>query len=135
MAISLTPVSWSMNSVLVQVAPPSLDIKTPRSGFGPQRSPSAATYRMSGFDGCTTIRPMWKVSFRPICFHVLPASMDLYTPLPHDELCRLLASPVPTYTIAGFDGASVTSPMEGLPTSSKTCSHVVPPFVVLSTPP
>src|SRR6266404_3211880 len=94
-ATSEIPVSSSTYSDLVQVAPPSVVLKTPRSGFGPHRSPRAATYAMLGSVGWTTMRPMWRVSFSPMCVHVLPASSDLYTPLPHDELCRSLGSPVP----------------------------------------
>jgi hypothetical protein len=46
--------------------------------------------------GCTTMRAMLCVSFSPMNFQVLPASVDLYTPPPNDELWRLFGSPVPT---------------------------------------
>jgi hypothetical protein len=55
--------------------------------------------------------------------------------LPHEELWRLFASPVPTHTIDGSEGATVTSPIVDVGWSSNTGSHVVPPFVVLNTPP
>jgi len=62
--------------------------------------------------------------------------MDLYTPSPHEELCRLFASPVPTHTMFGFDGATVTSPIELMPPeASKTGSQVEPKSVLFHTPP
>src|SRR5713226_1084957 len=85
--------------------------------------------------GWITIRPMCCESCRPMFVQVLPASEDLYTPLPHDELCRLFGSPVPTHTIAGSEGATVTSPMVETPSLSNTGSHVVPALVVFQTPP
>src|SRR5262245_10471371 len=39
------------------------------------------------------------VSFRPRYLNVEPASVERYTPPPHDELLRPLPSPVPTQTI------------------------------------
>ena len=64
----------------------------------------------------------------------MPASRLRYTPLPHDDDWRLLGSPVPTYTIEGSDGASVTSPMLLTGWSSKTGSNVVPLLMVLRIP-
>src|SRR5713226_6418186 len=68
-------------------------------------------------------------------FHVFPPSLDLYAPFPHDELCRLFGSPVPTHTIDGSDGAIAMSPMVETPALSNTGSHVVPLLVVFHTPP
>ena len=85
-----------MNLVLVHVFPPSIVLKRPRSLFGPNRWPTAATYTMFGFVGCTTTRAIDWVSFRPMLTNVLPASVDLYIPSPNDELCLLFGSPVPT---------------------------------------
>src|SRR5438552_1454096 len=124
----------------VQLAPLSSERYTP-----PSVVCSTSAYTMFEFlpNTSTAHRPTSPEVGNPLVIlsQVLSPSVLRYKPpfgpppLSHDELCRLLASPVPTYTIAGFDGASVTSPIDGLPTSSKTCSHVVPPFVVLSTPP
>src|SRR5690349_25132398 len=80
---------------------------------------------------------------RPMCCdfgsmgpdHVRPASVDLYTPAPHDELRMLLASPVPTQTTSGFDGATSTAPTVPARTESKTGVQVTPAFVVFQTPP
>src|SRR5437667_163469 len=50
-ARSTNPVVSSTNRVLRHVLPPSLVRKTPRSGFGPQRWPSAATGRPGHGEG------------------------------------------------------------------------------------
>src|SRR5260370_33254321 len=81
------------------------------------------------------MRPMWCVSSRPIFAQVLPPSVDLKAPSPHEELCRLLASPEPTHTMDGSDGARVMSPIVGTLSLSKSGSQVVPAFVVFHTPP
>src|SRR6266850_452463 len=117
------------------VAPPSLVLYTPRSGFGPHKCPSAATYTTSEFFGWTTIRPMCRAASSPIFFHVFPPSSDLYTPSPHDELCRLFGSPVPTHTMDGSDGAIAMSPIVDTLSLSNTGSQVVPLLVVFQTPP
>src|SRR5271157_4049385 len=67
--------------------------------------------------------------------HVLPPSADLYTPLPHDELWRLLPSPVPTQTMSGSDCETVTSPMLETAWSSKTGFQEIPLSTLLNTPP
>src|SRR5689334_16341744 len=56
-------------------------------------------------------------------------------PSPHEELCRLLGSPLPTQTTEGSDGAMAMSPTVETPSLSKTGSQVVPLFVVFQTPP
>src|SRR6267142_1694827 len=117
MAMSLTPVSSLIFRTCDQLLPPSLVLYTPRSGFGPHKCPSAATYTTSEFFAWTTIRPMCRVASSPIFFHVFPPSSDLYTPLPHDELCRLFGSPVPTHTMDGSDGAIAMSPIVAGPIS------------------
>src|SRR5581483_571649 len=68
-------------------------------------------------------------------FQVLPPSVDLYTPSPHEELCRLLFSPVPTHTMSGLLCDTATSPIEIIPSWSKTGSQVVPLLTVFQTPP
>src|SRR5258708_3279139 len=66
---------------------------------------------------------------------VFPPSTDLYAPSPHDELCRLFGSPVPTHTTDGSDGAIAMSPIVDTASLSKTGVHVVPLLVVFQTPP
>ena len=48
---------------------------------------------------------------------------------------HFFASPVPTHTVSESDWTTVTAPMEEEVSCSKTGVHVVPPFVVLNTPP
>src|SRR6266576_707208 len=135
MAMSLTPVSLSIFSTCDHVFPPSDVLYTPRSGFAPHKCPSAATYTTSGFLGCITIRPMWRVASSPIFFQVFPPSSDLYAPSPQEELCRLFGSPVPTHTTEGSDGAIAMSPIVDTLSLSNIGSHVVPLLVVFHTPP
>src|SRR5215212_5463658 len=56
-------------------------------------------------------------------------------PLPHDELLRLLPSPVPAHTSFGLFCETATEPTEATDSLSNTPAHVVPLFVVRSTPP
>ena len=45
-------------------------------------------------------------------------------------------SPVPTYTMSEFDGATSTAPMDDVArTASNTGNHVVPALVVFHSPP
>src|SRR5260370_889139 len=78
---------------------------------------------------------MCRVASSPIFFQVFPPSSDLYAPSPHEELCRLFGSPVPTHTTDGSDGAMAMSPIVDTLSLSNTGSHVVPLFVVSHTPP
>src|ERR1700676_607719 len=78
---------------------------------------------------------MCRVASSPIFFQVFPPSSDLYAPSPHEELCLLFGSPVPTHTTAGSDGAIAMSPIVDTLSLSNTGSHVVPLFVVFQTPP
>src|SRR5262245_42943145 len=82
-----------------------------------------------------TIRPTWREPSSPMCFHVLPPSSDLYTPSPHEELRRLFASPVPTHTMFGFEGASAIEPTETVVSRSNTGIQELPRLVVFHTPP
>src|SRR5690606_38961339 len=107
----------------------------PRSSLGPHSRPRAPTYTMSGFSGWMTMRPIWYDPSSPLCSHVLPPSMDLYTPLPHDTLLRGFASPVPTHTMLGSVCATATSPIETAFSRSNWCSKVTPLLVVFSKPP
>ena len=62
----------------------------------------AATQTMLGSFGCTMMRAIDCVSFRPRLTNVMSsafavAALVLFQmPLPHEEVCRLFASPVPT---------------------------------------
>src|SRR5687768_4092076 len=47
----------------------------------------------------------------------------------------LFASPLPTQTMSGFEGATATSPSEMLDAWSQTGAHVVPAFSVFHSPP
>src|SRR5206468_3485259 len=47
----------------------------------------------------STTRPMARVSWRPRYVQVSPPSVERYTPPPHEELWRLLFSPVPAQMI------------------------------------
>src|SRR5262249_38486192 len=134
MTRSMNPVSALRNNCR-QVRPPSVVLYRPRSGFGPHSRPRAATYTISGLVGWMTIRPMCAVSASPLWSQVLAPSGDLYRPLPQDTLLRGLASPVPTQTTSGFEGATATSPMETVSYWSKTGVQVVPLLTVFHRPP
>ena len=90
------PVSLLTKSTLRQIVPPSVVLKMPRSWFGPNGDPRAASHATSGFAGCTFTAPICPESFSPANLHVRPASMDLYTPRPMITLLRIAALPVPT---------------------------------------
>src|SRR6266478_4203781 len=107
----------------------------PRSLFDAQIRPRAATYTMLGSRGWMTTRPICAVSVKPICFQLAPPSVDLYTPLPQDTLLRALASPVPTQTTDGFEGATATAPRETVSSWSKTGFQAVPLLTVFQSPP
>ncbi len=47
----------------------------------------------------------------------------------------LFASPVPTHTTFGFDGATATAPTDPVRTESKTGVQVTPALVDFHTPP
>src|SRR5437868_3208377 len=132
---SVAPVFASTVSVRFHVLPPSLLMKTPRSGFGPKRCPLAATHSTSGLVGCTTTRAMDCVSRRPICVNVFPPSVDLYIPSPNEEDWRLFDSPVPTYRMSGFEGEIAMSPIECVVYVSKIGVKDVPLLVVFQMPP
>ena len=58
------------------------------------------------------MRPIDWVSSRPRWVQVLPPSVVPHTPSPIEALCRLLASPVPTYTMFVSDGAMAIAPID-----------------------
>ena len=92
---SMPPVFSSLDKTFVHVLPPSAVRKIPRSWFGPNAWPSAATKTTSAFLGSTITAPIWRLSSRPTFCHVFPASIDLNTPVPYVVLPRMAASPVP----------------------------------------
>src|SRR5207249_1232532 len=57
------------------------------------------------------------------------------TPSPAATLPRMGYSPVPTYTMSGFDSETPIAPMVPPKYLSVTGVHVSPPSVVLKTPP
>src|SRR6185503_13717411 len=107
----------------------------PRSALAFHRFPTAATYATFGLLGCARTRPMLRVSVRPTCVQLAPASVERYTPPPHEELCRLFCSPVPAQMIRGSPATIARSPnvLSGNP--SKIGAQNVPLFVVFQMPP
>src|SRR5207237_9674165 len=74
---SIPPVFSSLLKTFVHVWPPSAVRKIPRSWFGPNACPNAATRTTSAFLGSTIKAPVCRPSFKPTFFQVLPASIDL----------------------------------------------------------
>src|SRR6266705_2909750 len=89
----------------------------------------------SGPVGWMTMRPMARVSPRPIFVQLLPPSVDLYTPSPQYWERRLFFSPVPTQRMLLSEGATARSPTVSLPRPLETDCQVMPPLVVFQTPP
>ena len=80
---SMNPVvSLSPLSTRAHVLPPSEVLYTPRSPPERYRGPCAATYTVLGSLASIAMRPMCHVSLSPMFAHVLPPSVDLYTPSP-----------------------------------------------------
>src|SRR5438876_6498079 len=73
---SVAPVNGSTYRTFVHVRPASLVLNTPRSGFSTQRFPTAATHATFGFVGCSTTRPIDRVSCRPRYVHESPPFVD-----------------------------------------------------------
>src|SRR5689334_23453847 len=90
---------------------------------------------MSGFLGWTRTREICCVSASPRNVHFFPPSVVFQTPSPCDTLPRIGNSPVPTYTMSGFDSETPIAPMVPPKYLSVTGSHVLPPSVLLNTPP
>src|SRR5487761_2073058 len=68
--------------------------------------------------------------------HVLPPSVDLYTPSPITSASRMAhASPVPAQTILGSDGATASAPMACTGSLSNTGPKLWPPSTDFHTPP
>src|SRR3989442_7314718 len=90
---------------------------------------------MSGVVGWTRTRAICCVSASPSEVHVLPPSVVFQTPSPCDTLPRIGNSPVPTYTMSGFDSETPIAPIVPPKYLSVMGSHVLPPSVLLKTPP
>src|SRR5256712_5911528 len=129
------PVESLRNSTLFHVLPPSVALYTPRSAFGPKACPWAPTHTMSGLAGCTRTREICCVSASPTKVQGLPPSAVLKPPSPCEMLPRIGYSPVPTYTMSGFDSLTPNAPMVPPKYLSVTDSQVSPPSVVLKRPP
>ncbi len=131
----MAPVLASRYSTFAHVRPPSSVRNTPRCSFGPYACPSAATSATSGSRGSTRMRPICRVSSRPTCVQCAPPSVVRYTPSPYVWSDRMSASPVPTHTTRGSDGATASAPTDGFTVSGHAGSHVSPAFSVFHTPP
>src|SRR6056297_3206295 len=103
MTKSATPVLLFTNKTFSQVSPPSVVLKTPRSGCSPQGEPIAPTYTISGFVGSIITLWMCRVFSSPMDFQDLPPSKDLYIPYPPFKLFLGFPSPVPTQITDGLD--------------------------------
>ena len=77
MRTSLPLVYSSRYSTFWNDLPPSVERKMPRSALGPYGCPSTATNSRFGSRGSTSIIAIIRLSYRPRCVHVLPASVDL----------------------------------------------------------
>src|SRR5256885_161375 len=87
---------------------------------------------MSGLVGCTRTREICCVSASPREVQVLPPSVVFQTPSPAATLPRMGYSPVPTYTMSGFDSETPIAPIVPPKYLSVTGVHVSPPSVGLS---
>src|SRR2546422_11609546 len=90
---------------------------------------------MSGLVGWTRTRAICCVSAKPSEVHVLPPSFVFQMPSPCDTLPRIGNSPVPTYTMSGFDSDTQIAPIVPPKYVSVTGSQLLPPSVLLQTPP
>src|SRR5512146_574483 len=101
---------------------------------------SAYTRFGSAPDTVTPIRPSGPAG-RPLPssrFHVLPASVDLYNPLPGPPLLRLqgvrYASHIAANSVLGLVGSKTTSMPPVLSLTNSTRCQVAPPSVVRKMP-
>jgi len=75
------------------------------------------------------------VAARPSAVQVFPPSLVRNTPSPWETLPRSGYSPVPTYTTSGFEALTAIAPIVPPKYLSDAAVHVLPPSVVLNTPP
>ena len=64
--MSDTPVESLRKRIFFHDLPPSVDLNTPRSAFGPKKWPNAPTYTTSGLVGSTITFSIWRVSPSPM---------------------------------------------------------------------
>ena len=96
MVMSAAPVFLSTYNILLQVSPPSEDLKTPRSSLSDHKAPKTATYTSLEFFGFTIIFAIRSDLSKPSFFQLEPPSVDLYNPSPYETLFLVQVSPVPT---------------------------------------
>src|SRR6266704_1337564 len=95
-----------------------------------------AAYSTSGLDGSIARSEAPVESFlNSTLVQVLPPSVVFQTPSPCDTLPRTAYSPVPTYPTSGLDSLTPIAPIVPPKYLSVTGSQVLPPSVVLNTPP
>src|SRR5262245_49780391 len=94
-----------------------------------------ATHAVFGSLGWTTIRAIAFAPIRPTRLKVAPESSERYTPSPHDELLRSLASPLPTQTTLASEGATAIAPMAATASFSKIAENEAPALVDFTMPP
>src|SRR5688572_12067555 len=78
---------------------------------------------------------MCSVSFSPMEVQLRPPSRVTHTPSPCDVLPRMHVSPPPTHTMSGFLGSTVMAPIVPLKNRSVIGCQLMPPSIVLNTPP
>src|SRR5207247_5957031 len=94
-----------------QVRGPSVVLHTPRPPCGRYPRPRLPHHTLSVLVGCTRTRELCCVSPSPTEVHVLPPSVVFQTPSPAATLPRMGYSPVPTYTMSGFDSETPIAPI------------------------
>src|SRR5262245_37374703 len=110
----------------------------PRSPPSENSGPCTATHTTFEFRGSTAILPMCSDLSSPTRFQDLPASVDLYNPVPKCALRWLLFSPVPSQMTFESLGSTTTQQREKASTSpmrGKTSSKLMPRFAVFHNPP
>src|SRR5512146_903156 len=90
---------------------------------------------MFGLVGWTTMRPIACVFSSPMSFHVIPPSVDLYTPPPGEMVLREFGSPVPAHTCIVSLGAMASMPIETTRWLSNTGRQVTPLLIDFHMPP
>ena len=72
---------------------------------------------------------------RPALFHDLPASVDLYIPMPAEMCERMKGSPEPAHTTFGSPAATEIEPNDDTGRVSAIADQCMPPSVVFQMPP
>src|SRR5207245_9511012 len=103
--------------------------------LGRRAGPCAATWPLSGLVGGTTTRAICCVAASRRALQVFPPSVVLKTPSPCETLPRIANSPVPTYTMSGFEALTPIPPIVPPKYLSLIGVQVWPPSLDLKTPP